>query len=86
MKSNESSLEDLDFLRKQVIDKDNRVQELLLEKAEAEENHAKDIDEIAETSVNEISELEQKLEAEQEKLNESIAKHFEEIAGLKQAN
>ena len=37
MKSTEAGLEDVDFLRKQLIDKDNRVQELLLEKAEVEE-------------------------------------------------
>lgn len=50
-----------------MIDKDARVQELLLEKAELEERHAKEVDEITETGVNEISELESKLEMEKER-------------------
>ena len=62
------------------------MQELLLEKAEIDERHAKDIDEIAETSVNEINDLEQKLDKCEKKLNESQAKNYEEIAGLKQGH
>lgn len=50
IKSNQDSLGDMDFLRKQVIDKDSRVQELLLEKAQLEEQNAKDIEEITDTS------------------------------------
>ena len=38
------------------------MQELLLEKAELEEQYAREVDEITETGVNEISELEVKLE------------------------
>ena len=65
----------MDFLRKQVIDKDARVQELLLEKAELEEKHAAEVDEITETGVNEISELEVKLEQAQEQLKTVTSTH-----------
>ena len=61
-KKNEESMREMDFLRKQVIDKDERVQELQLEKTQLEETHAKEIDEITDASVQEISELEQKLD------------------------
>lgn len=40
----------------------------MLEKAELLERHAKEVDEITETGVNEISELESKLEREKERL------------------
>ena len=39
------------------------------------ERHANDVDEIAETSVKEISELEDKLESEQDKLESTKLQH-----------
>mmetsp|Transcript_12540 Transcript_12540/g.16950 ORF Transcript_12540/g.16950 Transcript_12540/m.16950 type:complete len:84 (-) Transcript_12540:660-911(-) len=74
VKQNETSLEEMDFLRKQAIDKDARVQELLLEKASLEEQHAKEVDEITETGVQEISELETKLEHVYDKMIEAESK------------
>eukprot|EP00354_Favella_ehrenbergii_P004437 CAMPEP_0170452578 /NCGR_PEP_ID=MMETSP0123-20130129/1427_1 /TAXON_ID=182087 /ORGANISM="Favella ehrenbergii, Strain Fehren 1" /LENGTH=80 /DNA_ID=CAMNT_0010714625 /DNA_START=440 /DNA_END=682 /DNA_ORIENTATION=+ len=74
VKQNETSLEEMDFLRKQAIDKDARVQELLLEKASLEEQHAKEVDEITETGVQEISELETKLEQVYDKMIEAESK------------
>ena len=69
----------MDFLRKQLIDKDERVQELLLEKAEIEEKHSQEVDEIAETGVNEINELENKLEDYEDKMAMIPTKHADEI-------
>ena len=86
IKAKDSSLEELDYLRNQVIDKDSRVEELLLDLAAVAERHANDVDEIAETSVKEISELEDKLESEQDKLESTKLQHLEEIANLQASN
>ena len=83
IKSKESGLEDIEFLKKQLIDKDNRVQELLLEKAEIEEKHSREVDEITEAGVNEINELEGKLENFEEKMATILAKHADETTGLR---
>lgn len=83
VQSSEQSLEEMDFLRKQVIDKDNRVQELLLEKTAIEEQYSKEVDEITETGVTEISELEGKLEQAQEDYYANKQKHSEEVQSLK---
>lgn len=48
-------------------ERDGTIEELTLEKNELEENYAKELEEITETGYNEISELEEKLDAEQER-------------------
>ena len=45
-------------------ERDGTIEELTLEKNELEENYAKELEEITETGYNEISELEEKLDAE----------------------
>jgi len=79
----ERSVEEMDFLRKQAIDKDQRVQELLLERAAMEERHTREVDEITETGVNEISELESKIEQLEERLQEADKLHAGEVGELR---
>ena len=83
IKSNQDTLGDMDFLRKQVIDKDARVQELLLEKAQLEEQNTKDIEEITDTSYQEITELEKKLQQAGEEKQEIETKHADQMQGFK---
>ena len=54
-----------------------------MEKAEIEEKHSREVDEITETSVNEINELEGKLENTEEKMATILAKHAEESSSVR---
>jgi len=54
-------------LQDDIAEKENLIEEMTLEKMELEETHAKEIDEVTETGMEEIAELEEKLDQEQEK-------------------
>ena len=59
--------DEVNRLKEQLEERDGTIEELTLEKNELEENYAKELEEITETGYNEISELEEKLDAEQER-------------------
>ena len=54
-----------------------------MEKAEIEEKHTREVDEITETGVNEINELEEKLENFEEKMATILAKHADEMTSIR---
>ena len=64
---NQEDSDEVNRLKEQLEERDGTIEELTLEKNELEETHAKELEEITETGYNEISELEEKLDAEQEK-------------------
>ena len=64
---NQEDSDEVNRLKEQLEERDGTIEELTLEKNELEENYAKELEEITETGYNEISELEEKLDAEQER-------------------